>query len=839
MYDFDGASQDDQYFIENQEDGMFTNVLPPFELAKEAYYCRRKHDYMPQFKRPNASLTINQHMFKTLKELNKYKMTNTSKTVPHLTMLPDGAVTFYEANRNNLTLKLQINDLKVANYHRVNGVTRYLIRDTRNKTDPKPRPHPKPEPKPDPHHKNKTKKPSTKNFMKIFDGQLSMMDLISKSYIRTMQEDAMMISGSQTMPLSMSTAAVLSKVISLAGGSLYPIALALLLPVFMQAIVLEKEERLREIMKMNGLKMRNYWFINYIFNMGMYLISAAIFIVVGKFIMRVDFFTRTNIYVLLLSFLGWGFSQVSLAFFFQNFMAKAKTAMIFGYLLAVWTAILGSSFSALIYPSPSEFPFAMRLYPPFAFSRLMYKLSYKCGFNECLAHFSGLDEEMLTCIYVLYGGAVVFLIVGLYLDAVLPQEYGISRHPLFFLQGLCGGRKAVSFESSVQDKLKTATAIGKAGGAAAKGYFGLNVEDEDVSKEREFVDSIRPPFDKYPLVIKNLRKVYDAVGGKPPKTAVRNFSLHIPKGQMFGLLGPNGAGKTSLISMLTGLYPPESGNAWLGGFDIVNNIAGVHTQMGVCPQFDLLWPDLTVEEHLYFYARVRGTPQAEEKALVEKAMKEVYLTKFAEFRTHQLSGGMKRRLSVAISLVGNPKIVFLDEPTTGLDPENRRQLWAILAEARGDKAMVLTTHSMEEADVLCSRIGIITDGALRCIGPQTKLKNKYGGGYHLYINCHKDNYLSKHMNLAKPNGNYEAECWSKLQTYIKNLLPKADLKSCFNGSFVYLVPTEGLEVSKVFEELESKREELAISDWGISQATLEDVFMEIVESAEAVDEDAL
>lgn len=96
---------------------------------------------------------------------------------------------------------------------------------------------------------------------------------------------------------------------------------------------------------------------------------------------------------------------------------------------------------------------------------------------------------------------------------------------------------------------------------------------------------------------------------------------------------------------------------------------------------------------------------------------------------------MKRRLSVAIALVGDPKIVFLDEPTTGLDPENRRQLWNILAEAKGARAMVLTTHSMEEADVLCTRIGIITEGRLRCLGTQTRLKAKYGSGYHLYINC--------------------------------------------------------------------------------------------------------
>lgn len=127
MYDFEGANWEDEDFVENE---MIDNVLPPWDAAKELYYCRKK-GFMPQFKRPNVSLTINQHMFQTLKQLNKYKMTNKSREVPHLDWLPDGAVTFYEASRKNLTLKLQINDLKVNQYHRVNGITRYLIPDAK------------------------------------------------------------------------------------------------------------------------------------------------------------------------------------------------------------------------------------------------------------------------------------------------------------------------------------------------------------------------------------------------------------------------------------------------------------------------------------------------------------------------------------------------------------------------------------------------------------------------------------------------------------------------------------------------------------------------------------
>jgi len=119
------------------------------------------------------------------------------------------------------------------------------------------------------------------------------------------------------------------------------------------------------------------------------------------------------------------------------------------------------------------------------------------------------------------------------------------------------------------------------------------------------------------------------------------------------------------------------------------------------------------------------------------------LDRFTEFKARELSGGMKRRLSVAISLVSDPKIIFLDEPSTGLDPENRRQLWDILSKLRGKRAIVLTTHSMEEADVLCNRIGIVTNGILRCCAPQVRLKSLYGGGYHLEISCHKAHYLRK------------------------------------------------------------------------------------------------
>lgn len=175
-----------------------------------------------------------------------------------------------------------------------------------------------------------------------------------------------------------------------------------------------------------------------------------------------------------------------------------------------------------------------------------------------------------------------------------------------------------------------------------------------------------------------------------------------------------GAGKSTLISILTGLYPATSGKATLAGFDIVTETSGVYRSIGICPQFDILWEELTVGEHLYFYSRLKGVVYADEKRAVQEALKSVSLTSYENRLIKGLSGGEKRRVSIAISLLGTPKVVFLDEPTTGLDPEVRRLIWNIVNDARKDKTIILTTHSMEEAEALCQRIGIMAKGSLRC-----------------------------------------------------------------------------------------------------------------------------
>jgi len=258
---------------------------------------------------------------------------------------------------------------------------------------------------------------------------------------------------------------------------------------------------------------------------------------------------------------------------------------------------------------------------------------------------------------------------------------------------------------------------------------------------------------------------------------------------------------------------PTSGRAWVGGFDIETEMGLVHQIMGVCPQFDTLWDTLTPMETILFYARLKGAPRKTDKEEALLYLKQVGLETAVDLKVSQLSGGMKRRLSVAVSLVGNPRVVFLDEPTTGLDPDSRRALWDVLLEIKKNKCIILTTHSMEEADILCTKIGIMAGGSIQCIGSNVRLKNRFGEGYSLHLN-------------------FDLEDYDTVTSYIKSLLPSAIITENFPGHLTFGIPTKDLQMSATLSSLLQDKEKSKIKDWGISQTTLEDVFLNIVKKDE-------
>ena len=212
-------------------------------------------------------------------------------------------------------------------------------------------------------------------------------------------------------------------------------------------------------------------------------------------------------------------------------------------------------------------------------------------------------------------------------------------------------------------------------------------------------------------------------------TAVNGISFAVEDGEIFGLLGPNGAGKSTLIRMLVTLLPPTSGSAIVNGYDIVKQANGVRRSIGVIPQAMTTDLELSVEENLIIFAKLYGVPRQKREQLMAELLDAVELTKWREAPVKNLSGGMRRRVEIARGLVHNPRVLFLDEPTTGLDPVSRGAVWEMVKKVKEQQELtvLLTTHYMDEADKLCDRIAIVDHGELKALDSPMKLKTSIPG----------------------------------------------------------------------------------------------------------------
>ena len=206
--------------------------------------------------------------------------------------------------------------------------------------------------------------------------------------------------------------------------------------------------------------------------------------------------------------------------------------------------------------------------------------------------------------------------------------------------------------------------------------------------------------------------------------AVKGITFDVAEGEIFGLLGPNGAGKSTLIRMMTTLLPPTSGTAFVNGFDVTKNANGVRESIGVIPQALTTDLELSVEENLLIFAKLYGVPREKREKLITQLLEFVELTQWREAQVKNLSGGMRRRVEIARGLVHEPSIFFLDEPTTGLDPVSRVNVWEMLKRIKSERQLtiLITTHYMDEADKLCDRIAIVDHGDLKALDSPMKLK---------------------------------------------------------------------------------------------------------------------
>ncbi|KAL6630054.1 hypothetical protein ACP70R_029819 [Stipagrostis hirtigluma subsp. patula] len=574
----------------------------------------------------------------------------------------------------------------------------------------------------------------------------------------------------------------------LVGKLVFVWIIMLLFPVILSNVVYEKQQKLRTIMKMHGLGDIAYWTISYcikLFRLNDYRVQCVIY------------FAYINL-------------QISFAFLMATYFSTVRTATVTGYLFTIVSGFLGEY---LFRPAVEDISLSknwttlMEFFPPFSLYRIVYEFSpppsimYHTDFSGI--QWSDLNDHkngMMDILIIMVLEWFMFLLLTFYLD-----EFGTLRNGIRKMAIVC----CSCFDGSSLSAQKQIIQLQE---------FQASVEMDrtDVLREREIVEQLLQESDSsYSIICDKLKKVYRGKDGNVDKIAVRGLSLSMQRGQCFGILGPNGAGKTSLISMLTGFTKPTSGTAYIDGMDIRLDMDRIYTRIGVCPQFDLLWETLTGREHLMFYGRLKNLRGSALTVAVEQSLKSVRLFDggVADKLVVKYSGGMKRRLSVAISLIGDPKVVYMDEPSSGLDPASRKALWNAVMSAKQNKSIILTTHSMEEAEALCDRIGIIADGSLQCIGNSNELKAKYGGTYVLTVTA--------------AAGEEEV-----VEQLVQSISPAMNRTYRIAGTQKFEMPEQGLRISEVFQAMENAKSWLNILAWGLSDTTLEDVFIKVAQESD-------
>lgn len=287
--------------------------------------------------------------------------------------------------------------------------------------------------------------------------------------------------------------------------------------------------------------------------------------------------------------------------------------------------------------------------------------------------------------------------------------------------------------------------------------------------------------------------------------AVDDVNFNLADKRITVLLGHNGAGKTTAMSMITGIIPPTDGKIIVDGDD---NIANYRSNIGYCPQLDVFISYMSCRDHLIFFGVLRGMTKSDASIEADSILKKVHLMDIANKAAKTLSSGMKRRLCLACAIIGQTKLVILDEPSSGLDPESRRDLWNILLSIRKERTILLTTHSMEEADVLGDKILIMDHGKIICEGTTFQLKKRFGSGYSLKI-------------LMKENFKFN-ETMQIIQTFI----PNASVKSRIPPTLSIALPYEKVEsFSLALSELERNMNQLGIESLSMANTTMEEVFI--------------
>uniref|UniRef100_A0A674GFY0 P-type phospholipid transporter n=1 Tax=Taeniopygia guttata TaxID=59729 RepID=A0A674GFY0_TAEGU len=564
-----------------------------------------------------------------------------------------------------------------------------------------------------------------------------------------------------------------------------------------KSIVLEKEMRLREAMKNRGITNGVIWCTWFLDSFSMMAVSTLL---LTALIMHGQVLHYSNPFLFFLFLLTFTTATIMQCFLFSTFFSKANLA----------AACSGVIYFALYLPHIVCFVWQDRLTVNLKIlASLLSQVAFGFG-TEYLSRYEeqglglqwgnirtspleGDEYSFLFSINMMVFDAFLYGILSWYLDNVFPGDYGLPQ-PWYFpvLESYWLGSRSPEAE-------KTATP---------------------------------EPTGLIPGVcIQNLVKIF----ANRPKPAVDGINITFYEGQITAFLGHNGAGKTTAMSILTGLFPPTSGTVLVGGLDIQTHMDSIRHRLGMCPQHNILFNHLTVAEHILFYSQLKGRSREEAEQELETMLEDMGLTNKRNEEAQNLSGGMQRKLSVAIAFVGEAKVVVLDEPTSGVDPYSRRSIWDLLLKYRPGRTIILSTHHMDEADILGDRVAIISQGKLFCSGSPVFLKNCFGSGFYLT--------LVPLPGVARLSNSSSRVAFVHMQVFliiaflaevIHHHIPEAKLIESIGQELIYLLPSKNFKqrsYASLFRELEETLDDLGLSSFGVSDTPLEEVFLKVTAEA--------
>ncbi|XP_042688868.1 cholesterol transporter ABCA5 [Centrocercus urophasianus] len=554
-------------------------------------------------------------------------------------------------------------------------------------------------------------------------------------------------------------------------------------------IVAEKERKLKEFLKILGLHDTAFWLSWVLLYTSLIFVMSILMAVIAT---ASSLFPQSSAFVIFLLFFLYGISSVFFALMLTPLFKKSKHVGIVEFLATLAFGFVGLNI-VLLEDFPKSFVW---LFSPLCqcsfligIAQVMHLEDYEDG-----ATFSNLNHgpyPLFISLILLVLDSIFYLLAAVYLDQVIPGEFGLRRSSFFFMKPSFWSKRRKNYEELYESSIN--------------GNLSCSEMVEPVPSEFQGKEAIR-----ISCVQKTFRKKGETV------EALRNLSFDIYEGQITALLGHSGTGKTTLMNILCGLCPPTDGFVSVYGHRVseIDEMLEVRRIAGVCPQSDIHFDILTVEENLSLFAAIKGIPQNDLIQEVQKVLLDLDMQPIRDNQAKKLSGGQKRRLSVAIAVLGNPKVLLLDEPTAGMDPCSRHIVWNLLKNRKANCVTVFSTHFMDEADILADRKAVISQGMLKCLGSSLFLKSKWGIGYRLSM--HIDAYCNTEATTS----------------LIRQHIPTASLIQENTQQLVYTLPLRDMDkFAGLFSDLDT-HSHLGVISYGVSMTTLEDVYLKLEVEAE-------